>query len=300
MSDEKLIPYGEGYPELQSGFQPHYQAVTQALEHWESIKSQYTEAELESIAVDHLPHVKQMLKQLEITRKEAKHDALKYGQMVDKVAKEIKKPAELLKEELEFHAKAEERRMKEEEMRIRQERLDELDQLGIPHSKYPNPQQHSPEQWGRYMYEEEQRIEAEEKNKALEAKIAELEAREKERQQEAQRQREEAEQMRAESKRKEAQHREEMAREEEARKEINKRFADTVSSKLNAMFEDTLSTAQEEAKEELSQYDKKRSIYHNLLEALATASAGLREIGEDPQEVERLNKMHIYFNTKLV
>ena len=185
-------------------------------------------------------------------------------------------------------------------MRIRQERLDELDQLGIPHSKYPNPQQHSPEQWGRYMYEEEQRIEAEEKNKALEAKIAELEAREKERQQEAQRQREEAERINADSKRKEVQHREEMAREEEARREENKRFADTVSSKLNAMFEDTLSTAQEEDKEELSQETKKRSIYHNLLEALATASAGLREIGEDPQEVERLNKMHIYFNTKLV
>ena len=91
-----------------------------------------------------------------------------------------------------------------------------------------------------------------------------------------------------------------MAREEEARREENKRFADTVSSKLNAMFEDTLSTAQEEDKEELSQEDKKRTIYHNLLEALATASADLREIGEDPQEVERLNKMHIYFNTKLV
>ena len=284
----QLIPYGEGYPELQSGFQPHYEAVNRALEHWENIKSQYTEAELESIAVEHLPHVKQMLRELEKTRKDTKHDALKYGQMVDKVAKEIKKPAELLKEELEFHARAEERRMKEEEMRIRQERLDELDQLGIPHSKYPNPQQHSPEQWGRYMYEEEQRIEAEEKNKVLEAKIAELEAREAQRQQEAQRQREEAERINAESKRKEAQHREEMAREEEARKEENKRFADS------------LSTAQQEHKEELSQDTKKRAIYHNLLEALATASAGLREIGEDPQEVERLNKMHIYFNTKLV
>ena len=296
MSDEKLIPYGEGYPELQSGFQPHYQAVIQAQDHWENIKSQYTEAELESIAVEHLPHVKQMLREIERMRKETKHDALKYGQMVDKVAREIKKPAELLKEELEFHAKAEERRMKEEEMRIRQERLDELDQLGIPHSKYPNPQQHSPERWERYMYEEQQRIEAEEKNKALEAKIAELEAREAQRQQEARRQREEAERINADSARKQAQHREEMAKQEEARKEINKRFADTVSSKLNAMFEDTLSTAQEEEKQELSQETKKRAIYHNLLEALSTASAGLREIGEDPQEAQRLNKMHIHFS----
>ena len=288
MSDEQLIPYGEGYPELQIGFQPHYQAILQAQSNWESIKSQYTEAELESIAVEHLPPVNRMLKELEKTREDTKHDALKYGQMVDKVAKEIKNPAQLLKEELEYHAKAEERRMKEEEMRMRQERLDELDQLGIPHSKYPNPQQHSPEQWGRYMYEEEQRIEAEERNKALEAKIAELEAREKERQQEAQRQREVAERINAESKRKEAKHREEMEKEEMARREENKRFADS------------LSTAQEEGKEELRQETKKRSIYHNLLEALATASAGLREIGEDPKEVERLNKAHIYFNTKLV
>lgn len=284
MSDEKLIPYGEGYPELQSGFQPHYQAVTQALEHWESIKSQYTEAELESIALDHLPHVEQLLREIEKTRKRIKSPALKYCQEIDKTAKDIKEEATLLKLGLEFYADAEERRMKEEEMRIRQERLDELDQLGIPHSKYPNPQQHSPEKWGRYMYEEEQRIEAEEKNKALEAKIAELEAREKERQQEGQRQREEAERINAESKRKEVQHREEMAREEEGRREENKRFADS------------LSTAQEEDKEELSQETKKRTIYHNLLEALATASAGLREIGEDPQEVERLNKMHIYFS----
>ena len=284
MSDEQLIPYGKGYPELQSGFQPHYQSILEAQEHWESIKNQYTEAELESIAVEHLPHVKQMLREIEKMRKDTKHDALKYGQMVDKVAKEIKKPAELLKEELEFHARAEERRMKEEEMRIRQERLDELDQLNIPHSKYPNPQQHSPEQWERYMYEEQQRIEAEEKNKALEEKIAELEAKEKARQQEAQRQREEAERIRTESARKEAQHREEMAREEEVRKEENKRFADS------------LSTAQQEDKEELSQETKKRSIYHNLLEALATASAGLREIGEDPQEVERLNKMKNHFS----
>ena len=108
MSDEQLIPYGEGYPELQSGFQPHYQAILQAQSNWESIKSQYTEAELESIALEVLPDAKRILRELEKTRKDTKHDALKYGQMVDKVAKEIKKPAELLKEELEFHARAEE------------------------------------------------------------------------------------------------------------------------------------------------------------------------------------------------
>ena len=90
-----------------AGSRPIIKQYNEAQAQWEYIKRQYTEAELESIAVDHLPHVKQMLRELEKTRKDTKHDALKYGQMVDKVAKEIKKPAELLKEELEFHAKAE-------------------------------------------------------------------------------------------------------------------------------------------------------------------------------------------------